>query len=143
MQRNSKLLRKEGFCLAGTGGNSYPTIRYISETYWTSEYQYTSIDDARKLFCRIYEMYEVPFNSDKRIRPYLHNFPLTDENIQISITFFDKDRNDLVLPYIESVYTNKGELIFESRDEHGKFVILHKEPFQHTYSLYKKSKGAK
>ena len=138
--RNQKRLYGEGFYLTGTGGCYYPSIRYISDDYATINYQLSSIDEARRLFCTIFEMYEVPLNYERRIRPYLHNFPLTDDNIQIYLSFLNRDGSDQIAPFIESVHTSQGTLIFDSRDKNGKLVILHKEPFETAYAIYKKEK---
>ncbi len=129
-------LSKEGFFLYGSGGRYYPTIHHISNFYITTLHTYTSIDDVRSILCKIVEMNAIAFNNDKRIRPFLHNYPFTSKNINISISFCDKDRNPLKAPYITYAQCIEGIISYYAKDESGKRSLISKESYETAYSIY-------
>lgn len=132
-------LSKEGFQTWGTGGAYYPTIRLVSDSYATDKYRYTSINDVRLLICRVVEMYLTDLNNEKRIRPFLYNFPLTAKNIELSFNFFDKYPDELSAPYIASVHCSNGLLTYYSNNEMGKSVAVLKESFEQAYEIYQQN----
>ncbi len=133
-------LNEEGFYMSSSSSREwYPTIRMMCFSYVTKSFQLTSIDKARSLFFSIYEMHLIPFNTEKRIRPFLHNFPLTDKNFDLSIEFSDGRGYYLQEPYISTVENCNGYIVYKTCAE-GKEKILYKEPFAMGNQLYLKSK---
>lgn len=80
-----KLEKEKGLILLGTGGRMMNEIEIMSISF---EYRKdVEIDQARKLLIEAAEEYLSEINADEKIRPYLHNYPFTPDNIKIEIYF--------------------------------------------------------
>jgi hypothetical protein len=129
-----KQMRKEyGLRLAGSGGGFMNDVNCISLYYEATQ----SVDDANarrvlvdcveKLLCRI--------NSDKKLRPYLHNYPFTAYNLDICISFRTPrdDRPDS--RYVALVSVFKGQVISPHYDSKRKeFFGDNPEQYEETYA---------
>lgn len=136
------LMKKQGFSLRFSG-TSYPcTIRGVSCGYSTTQYHFTDVENARMLIVEKVLQFIEPYNKNKRVRMYLHNFPFSFENIDISIYFFDKNNQRLLSPYICEVSSLGGKVIYEKTDPNdGKSKIFYKEKFEDALKLYNEKKS--
>lgn len=136
----SQKLTREGIYSYTTGGMYFPTIRLITNDYATRNYQFTSTDQAKILFCAIVDMYLSAFNNEPRIRPYLKNFPFTQKNIELSLAFLDVNGKPLPAGFISEVRNNNGYIIYQTHNQNGEPIIASKENFEGAYRQYLKHK---
>ncbi len=141
-RRNDKNLQKKGLYSTKTGGAGLQKI-VIDGMYVTNQYRFTSIDEARAFFCNFFDDYMKPFNEDPSLQPYLPNFPLTEKNFWLSITFLDENHNQLQKPYIEEIRNFGDRIAYSTYDPtKGPAVrdsnpILHVETFEEARALLK------
>jgi hypothetical protein len=94
MNAYSKEVRKtKGLVQFGSGGCMTTDVRVLSPVYIS--YRKLNIDGARAFYLEIVEGLINKANADEEIRPYLHNYPFTENNMSIDILFFDK-KNDFI-----------------------------------------------
>lgn len=91
-----KLEKEKGLILAGTGGGMMHDIQEMSMAF---HFYYKSVDTktARELLVYSVEEYLSAINSNEKVRPYLHNYPFTSQNVEIVIYFYNPDRSDVSL----------------------------------------------
>ena len=82
-------VKKKGLRSSGTGASLRGGVENISIDFDKNEL--VNIPQARKLFIEIADIFIDTINQDKVIRPYLHDYPSTDRNIVLMISF--KDNN--------------------------------------------------
>jgi hypothetical protein len=111
-KRNNKKLATIGIYTCTFGGHSTGQ-RVIDGMYVTNRYRFTSIDQAREFFVAFVDEYTKPFKEEPRIRPYLHNYPLTDSNFEFMVSFYDDKGQELQRPYIQNIM-NLGDKIYYS-----------------------------
>jgi hypothetical protein len=117
-------LAQEGFFTYAAGGNSYPTIRLISNYYVTRNFSSVTEEDAQLHMDRIVDKYLTAINSEKDIRIFLDNFPFTTKNLEISIVYQDSKGNPLMEPNISRVICQNGTISFISQKNEGKTNAL-------------------
>src|SRR4051812_32005648 len=73
-----KLKEQKGLSLAGTGGRMMDDIQMMMMGF--NFYKIVDIETARQLLTYSVQEYLSDINSNEKIRPYLHNYPFTEEN---------------------------------------------------------------
>ena len=127
MRSNNRRLAKAGIYQCMTTGPVYAPIREISAGYATNSYGFTSVDEARKFFCKFYEEYSRPFNETAGVRHYLEEYPLGPEHFDLFIRFYDEKREIVVAPYITHISLWKGKICYDTYDEDGgkgRYILL-------------------
>jgi hypothetical protein len=71
-----------------------------------------SLNEAEELHSSVYKKNLQIVNSISCIRPFLGEFPLTPDSLQVSIGFADERGNNLPVPYIASVIMDSRKLEF-------------------------------
>lgn len=122
-------LAKDGFFLTTTHGDYHPKINLICDDYSTILYQYEDVEKVRELIYSVVKKYLVAFNNDATIKPILHNYPLTEENLQISIFFYDNEHQTLSAPYISSVACKNGVIRYYVLNDDEVPTEIAQEPF--------------
>lgn len=139
---SNQLMEKQGFTLSAYGGDYLGTIREINYCYYTKQYCFTDIADARALLIEKVLQFAEPFNNEKQIRMYLHNFPFDLNNIHLSITFRNEENVKLSSPYIASVFNGAGYIFYTQKNPlNEKFVTFHKESIEEGLKLYNEYKS--
>jgi len=112
MKKYAQKMRKEkGLELSGIGGAMMYKISELSLDFISKEK--STIPEARKLYLEVVEGILPIVNDDKKIRPYLKNYPFTPENIDFSIVFYDKSSNKrAVPPYVAHVFYCRGDVVY-------------------------------
>lgn len=124
---NKELKEQKGLFLIGSGGAFMYDIKKIGLSYISLSK--LTVDEARKLFVEVEEGYLKRYNENEEIRPYLHNFPFTIENLELMI-IFDEKRNDLSNGYIAGMYIANKKLYFKGYDYHtNELYTIHSEPY--------------
>src|SRR3989344_4332350 len=82
-----KLKEQKNLYLIGTGGQMMHDIQMMMMGF--NFYKVVDIETARQLLVESVEEYLSVINSNKEVRPYLHNYPFTAKNIEIVIYFYN------------------------------------------------------
>lgn len=89
------------------------------------------IEYIRPLLICVVEEYLYAINSNERVRPYLHNYPFTPENVEIIIQFLNRDGSFLAPGEIEIAKAKDGQLIYTITDvETQRLKDIHEESFE-------------
>jgi hypothetical protein len=110
-----KLKEEKGLILIGTGGRMMEDIEMMSMGF--EYHEDVDIDQARKLLIDSAAEYLSKINADEKIRPYLHNYPFTRENIKIEIYFRDTDNTKSSPEKVNIAATSDGRFSYYVRDE--------------------------
>lgn len=140
MNSFTKKMEREGFHLCSSGGAMMDDIKQITLDYEIC--QNVNVDEARIIFIKYAESLLEQVNSDIKIRPYLHNYPFTSENILFGISFCKPDGNFADPPYIADVLLqNKNNRVFYS--VHNKQTELlddvYSESYEEALNIYMKN----
>lgn len=142
--RNSTQLQKQGLVPWAVGGSFRGTIRLIDRGYRTQKFRFDSIEQARFFIVKITEKFLQPFNENKEIRMYLHNFPFTAENLLFSVTFTDANQQPLLPPYIAKVLNPGGKLIYYQWDTTTNwYKEIYSEPYAKALTIYQEAQEEK
>lgn len=123
---------KCGWQVYGTGGGMMNDIKSVSLSFQT---RYTpDISMARAIF--VYSMEDLldRYNSSESARPYLHNFPFTNKNIDLSLRFLALDGGRPPEGLVTYVTNFNGIVMYCSFDPDPNNVnelkVLLKEPYE-------------
>ena len=131
-------IKKEGYIRFGTGGSCYSDLRLNFEDYISYKTRLTSVDEARIFIVEKAEGYLKTINDCKEVRPYLHNYPFTADNISLSFSFYDVQNKRLMAPFLSRVNVNTGDIFYEMRDaQFPKGRDIHKETYNEALAIYK------
>lgn len=123
-----KLKKDKSLQLIGTGGAMMHDIQMMMMAF--DFYQITDVETARELLVYSVEEYLSAINSSEEIRPYLHNYPFTAENIEIDIYFRKPDRYNVPFGEISVASARRGKLIYFT--ESSNMSPLHRK-YEETY----------
>jgi hypothetical protein len=108
-----KLKEQKNLCLVGTGGQMMDDIQMMAMSF--NYYQEVDLQTARKLIVSALEEYLAAINNSQEIKPYLHQNPFTDKNIEIRIWIYNPDRSELPLEKIYCITSINGVLKYYIR----------------------------
>jgi hypothetical protein len=99
--------------ILGSGGGMMEDVKKINLHFWSKGN--CSLNEARILFVGKAELLLSMVNCDEKLRPYLHTFPFTTENIEFSITFYElfpsQRSNDIYM-----VFLSRGKIVYTKYD---------------------------
>jgi hypothetical protein len=105
-----KLEEEKGLILVGIGGQMMNDIQKMSISFYL--YHEVDLATARELVVNSVNEYLKEINNNKEIQPYLHEYPFTAKNIEISIFIYNSDRSDLPLNKIYCVSADEGKVSY-------------------------------
>ena len=105
-----KLEEEKGLILIGIGGRMMHDIQMMMMGF--NYYHEVDIDNARHLLVDSVEEYLSAINASEEVRPYLHEYPFTAQNIEINIYFYKPDKHEVPLGKIMIAAAEKGKLIY-------------------------------
>ncbi len=76
-------------------------------------------------------------NNDRKLRPYLVEYPYNGTNIDIMILFVDPTNNWVMPPYIALAANFQGEVYYRTTNIGRKLVHLHKETYEEALKIVK------
>ena len=123
-----KLSVENGLFLIGTGGKMMDDIQMM---YMGFEYFHPiNIDRGRELLLSSIEEYLTVINSDEKVRPYLHEFPFTANNIEIGIWILNSDGSKVASDKIRYIHANHGILSYymDGEEEYSRKTV-HEETY--------------
>lgn len=99
---------------------------------------YMNIEEARCLYVKEAEYFIYMINSDKQIRPYLHNFPVTIDNINLVINFSAQNHQFVSPPFVAYISAVKGKLDYAiDNKEANRLETIHVEPYEEAVRIVK------
>lgn len=137
---------EENLFLVGSGGAMMDDIQEIILQYGSN--QKLTVDQARMLFVKKAESLLTMINDSQKIRPFLHNYPFTSQNIFFSISFYDADNGLIDPPYIAyvSMDTRRNRIRYLVNDEaNDDLKLVYDEPYEEALRIYNEAlmQGAK
>lgn len=75
-------------------------------------FDYANIKEAREIYLKFVQTYLTLINSYRKIRPYLHNYPATIENLSLSLIFEGHPKKVKPKEDIVSVRYSYGEILY-------------------------------
>ncbi len=124
MKSYAKHLQKNsGLRITGMGGSMMNDIERFE--IWLERDDKISLADARKLIIKLTEGFIDKINADEKIRPFLHSYPITNQNVNFHIIFkAAKTPSTHDFPYFVSLHS--GKLWYRARgmSEYNDELIL-------------------
>ena len=108
-----KLEEQKHLYLIGTGGQMMDDIQMMAMSF--AYYQEVSIETARELIVYAISNYLSAINTNAEIKPYLHEYPFTAKNVEISIFIYNPDRSKLPQEKIYCIECMKGKIGYYTR----------------------------
>lgn len=125
---NKELTKQKGLYLIGEGGAFMNDIQEVSLSYIS--YDASSVDQARRLYVEIAEGYLRRYNENVEIRPFLHNYPFTIDNLELMIGFEDETNRHRGDGYIALMFIARDKLWYKGYDkEKQEFYPIHSETY--------------
>jgi hypothetical protein len=129
-----KLKEQKGLSLAGTGGQMMDDIQMMMMGF--NFYKVVDIETARQLLVDSVQEYLSAINSNEEIRPHLHNYPFTAQNVEIAIYFYNLDGSNVPPGKLSIAEANQGKVVYYIDDpEKHTIKPLHEETYEETLKL--------
>lgn len=124
--------------VSGGGGYLGYDIGHIALS--VNIYKQVTVEEARRIYVEILDAIVERINKDKKLRPYLREYPMTYNLIKLSLTFLDEKTHYPPKEYVYYMY--KHDILFFDgyhivKDD---FVDLHREDFSETLEILQKEK---
>lgn len=121
LREGKSLGKKHKMSLVATGGGTMGGIGLMNLSF----YRYGSPldeEESRELIIKcLHELLEAA-NGDEKLRPFLRNYPLTPENIDVAIyDYHPKTEFIYVYPYISVFAASRGRITYFSIDAEDRF----------------------
>ena len=104
-------------------------------------YRPLAIEAFRSLLLYAVEEYLAAINGNEEVRPYLHNYPFTPNNVEITIFLRNRDGSFLPPGEINTATARRREFIYSARDveaaQQGKYRSkdVHVETFEEAVQI--------
>lgn len=133
-QTAKKLEKSHKLVLVGTGGQMMHDIQMMMMGF--NYYQVVDIPNARQLLVDAVESYLTAINSNEKVRPYLHTYPFTAKNIEISIYFYQPNGNSAPLGQLSIAAANEGKVTYFTHDLNShRLKEIQEETYQEAFNL--------
>lgn len=117
-----------GVISVGSGGRMMKDVEEIFLAF--ESYQSADVSKARRLFILLTEGLVDKMNSSSKLRPYLHVYPATYENVDVTLGFSEMDGRSRQQG-ISYVYQSKGKVIYtENDDAADRLKRVYEEPYE-------------
>ena len=139
---SNEMKEKYGLFAIGSGGAMMNDIKQLNLDL--EGIKKLTISEARKLYVTLIEDLINKVNNDKKARPYLHDYPFTQKNINIIMAFF-KSRPFITKNYINNdnvafIFMIKGKIYYKTYDhlKSKKFILIYEEPYEEALKIVQK-----
>ncbi len=132
-----QLRREKSLYLGGCGGSMMADVKMVGA--YLVGFHELSVDAARELFVEINEELIARYNNNEQIRPFLHNYPFSIDNIEIHLAFEDEYRKIQSHGYVAGVFIGKNQEVYYEGYDHEKhsFYDLHSESYADAVAIVK------
>lgn len=126
-----KAYQEKGIVLEGSGGQMMNDIKVFTLSFNSNEH--LSLEEARALVVQVVNEFLEQVNTNEKIRPYLHTYPLTVQNVFLMIGFRNHLNQRPPKKYIALTYTHQDQIYYSHWDstkmEASKFCDHYHESF--------------
>ncbi len=120
---------EKGLRLIGTGGGMMDDIKMMEMSF--QYFHEVTVEEGRQLVVTSVEEYLSAINNDQKIRKYLHEYPFTPKNIEISIWIRNPDGSNVDFDKISYISFLEGILTYKlDKAEKGKSRVVHEESYE-------------
>jgi hypothetical protein len=121
-----KIEKETGLSLIGVGGGMMDDIQEMMIAFQYR--QEVDFDTGRRLLVHAAEEYLKAINSSEEVRPYLHEYPFTNVEVEI---YFVKPNGSYVSPGVLSIIAlREGQVIYSIDDkETDRLIDIREEPY--------------
>ena len=144
---SKEMQRKYDLVTVGSGGAMMKDIEMLGLRFNTAKK--LTIPEARKLYVNVIEGLINKTNNDKKARPYLHDYPFTQKNVNIMISFYKSHpfiiQNRMNDGFITLIFISRGNICYNiydpTKDEYKRLVTIHEEPYEEALKIVQKDTG--
>lgn len=114
----------------GSGGSMMHDVEKLALSF--NCYHPLSLDQSRKLIVSCVDEYIEAVNNNADIRPYLHNYPFTEQNVEVAIFIYENNKFTEVQPgQVSCVSELKGKICYHTKDPEDEYKLetLHEESY--------------
>lgn len=130
-----KEARQKKIYASGLGGSSGDEIIKINLSL--DCYQNLNLSEVRELYLELLNRVINLYNSNEKLRPYLHNFPFNQDNIKLMISFQKTPSKLVPKEYIALVFMAKGKILYKAFDhDEDQFILVFSEDAKKALSQY-------
>ncbi|MES2200189.1 MAG: hypothetical protein V4489_08490, partial [Chlamydiota bacterium] len=135
-----KLAKEKNLRVMGIGGGMLGDIYKMSISFQL--FHLADQMEARQLLVDAVSTYLQEINSNKTIRPYLHDYPFTAKNVQINIWIQNSDRSDVSSDQISYIIAMDGILEYSIPREPGVYKrnVFHEETYAEAVKILQEQK---
>lgn len=135
-----KMHNEKNLLLCGSGGAMMNDVESIFLSF--NLVGCRSIEEARALYVEVAEEFLALINADEKLRPFLHNYPFTIDNLELRLTLVDESHHfQPSLAYV-SYIKRHGLLYFDGYDQtKGGLYDLYQEPYSEAVKIVKSTQA--
>ncbi len=134
-QTGRQLEKEKGLRPVGTMGQMMDDVQAIGLFF--QYFQLVDLAEARSLIVYATQTFLKNINDNKEIRPYLHNYPFTAKNLEITISVSQKDGYPPPQGNIQVVSMDNGVISYEltAPSKFEPWPVLHKETYEEALKI--------
>lgn len=136
-ESSRKISKEYGLQYIGNGASMMEDVKMLSLSFTSNKCE--GIDPARKLAIDSVNLFLKDINSNQEIRPYLHNYPFTSKNIELTIYFRDKNCEQIGNRSISYVTASDGQINYRVK-KNNRYADYHTETFEEAENILKAKK---
>ncbi len=127
---NKELKKQKNLFVCGSGGAMMGDIQSVHASYIS--FERFNVEQARRLYVEVMEGYISRYNANEKIRPYLHNYPVTIDNFEVMIGFENEQRKHMDGGFVALMFIAKNHRLLYCTYDHEKqeFVDLYEETYE-------------
>ena len=137
-QTADQLKKEKGLSLIAIGGGMMGDIQAMGADF--AYFNLVNLQEARKLIVYASQCYLKNINSNKKIRPYLHNYPFDIKNISVLIVINHPETLSLEKKNICCISIVKGIISYnlESPTRYAPMPLLKEETYEEALKIVEK-----
>lgn len=128
-QSYAKEVQKSGLQLLCLGGRLMNDVEKIGLGFIIEKY--VNVEEARRLYVNYAEPFRQMVNADRKIRPYLHNYPATINELKFSLGFPCDHSQEVCSLNIVHVFHANGEVCYFA----GNSKEIHHETYEEALKI--------
>ena len=134
-QTDLQLKKEKNLHAIGSGGSMMGDIQ-LAEIYF-QYFHLVNLEEARVLLVYAIQTFLKNINDNKEVRPYLHNYPFTTNNIDINIFIYQPDGHYPPQGSIQCLGLSKNTLSYElvKPSEFAPWPILKEETYEEALKI--------
>ena len=136
ISQTARQLKKEKDLIpVGTMGQMMGDIQAIGLSF--QYFHLVNLEEARELLVNAIQVFLRNINENKKIRPYLHNYPFTTKNIEITIWIYKPGGSDPEQGSIECITLRRNKLIYRltAPSKFAPWPVLHEETYEEALKI--------